>query len=227
MTSSEDSLPNADSKRGRCTRCGYLAQFTVEETQTIATLSTTPRNIYEKVDTLTCMGCNQSMIVISTEVWSPEGFGVESSEPIFYFPPPGVGVLDESVPTKIASCFDEGQRCLSIGAHRAAVVMFRGALAEFVEANASTNAKSKRDLFARLEQMASENDLHSSLVGWAQIIRTTGNEGAHTEKYENVTKEMAHAMATLTRQLIYLHYEVPAQVDRAKTKSSLPKAPSF
>lgn len=215
MTNSAITTPSASSPKGLCTRCGHLAQFKLERSHDLEGKSIDGEYTYENASVLRCMGCGSAVISISIDSvgtshdWKP-------GETFFYYPPLGAGTLDPSVPEKINSLFDEGQRCLSVGAFRAAVVMFRGALAEFVQEKGSTNAQGQKDLFRRLEVMFEEGALHPSLVDWARSIRVLGNAGAHPEKYDPVTKEEAHAIAALARELIKVEYEVPAQMERAR-----------
>lgn len=221
--SSNEELPNANSKKGRCTRCRAVAVFTVGETEILSEYSLGGRDVRELANALTCHGCNGKMIVVSRETWAQEGMGVESEEFVLYFPALGAGILDISVPEKIASCFDEGQRCLSVSAFRAAVVMYRGALAEFVVDKGSEKAAGQNALFDRLKVMAEEDDLHPTIIEWAGSIRVLGNEGGHPEKYDPVAKDEAHEIGNLTRYLIEIHYEMPARLARARGKTSLPE----
>lgn len=219
-TASNNELPDANSRKGRCTRCGCVAVFDVGETDQLAEYTVSGRYVREVSNSLTCNGCKRKMIVVSREVWAPEGLGVESEEFVLYFPAPGAGILDESVPEKIASCFDEGQRCLSVTAYRAAVVMYRGALAEFVVDKASEKAAGQDTLFKRLQMMAEENDLHPTINEWTKTIRVLGNEGAHSEKYDPVTRDEAQEIGNLTRYLIDIHYAMPASLAKARGKTS-------
>lgn len=216
MAKSENSLPSASSPKGLCTRCGHLAQFKLEQSHDVHGESIGGDYIYESAAVLRCMGCGSAVISISKDSlmggvdWMP-------GEPFYFYPPLSAGTLDQSVPAKMISCFDEGQRCLSVGAFRAAAVMLRGVLAEFVQEKGSPNAQGQKDLYLRLKVMAEEGALHPTLVDWAKSIRILGNEGAHTEKFDPVTRDEAYAIAALARHLIQMEYEVPAQMERART----------
>ena len=153
------------------------------------------------------MGCKDSTFVATDA----------TSRGLHWYPAPGAGQLNPAVNEQVASCYDEGMRCLGIGACPAAVVMFRGSVAQMVQDRGSDGAKSKKSLFHQLEQMEKEGHLHKSLVGWAAQIRELGNEGAHPGKFEPVTKETAHALANLTRQLIRVEYEIDAEIAAARS----------
>ena len=70
--------------------------------------------------------------------------------------------------------------------------------------------------------MIDEGDLHGLIGDWADLIRSEGNAGAHSEDYDPVSKERAESISELTKQILYLHYEVPAEVARAR-ESKTPK----
>lgn len=209
------STPSASSPKGLCTRCGHLAQFKLEQSHNLHGKSNDGDYTYENASVLRCMGCGSAVISLSIDSVGTS-HDLKHGEVFFYYPPMGAGTLDPAVPKKIYSLFDEGHRCLSVGAIRAAVVMFRGALAEFVQDKGSENAQGQKGLFRRLELMSEEGSLHPSLVDWARSIRVLGNEGAHPEKYDPVTRAEAHSIAALARELIKVEYEVPAQVERAR-----------
>ena len=224
MSETDYELPTPDKLIGHCPRCNLNAHFRFSgsaqclqtEDFTTSTGSVIAR-WKEALSVLTCGGCNGGLIVISRNDWGADGTLFTS--PIFYYPLPGVGRLGSSVPIPVASCFEEGVIALSSGCFRAAVVMFRGAIAEFVNDKGSDSAKSQKDLYHRLEVMGAEGSLHKSLIDWTTLIREIGNAGAHTEKYENVTKEQAESVENLTRMLIKLEYEIPAEVLRVKPAS--------
>jgi hypothetical protein len=199
-----DTLPSSADLTGPCPRCGRVSNFQLEQSHPLRFEQ--GRGDVETVRALRCMGCATGTVTI--EVLADDG----SWEPIHWYPAPVAGQLDPAVPPKIASCFDEGMRCLAIQANRAAVVMFRGALGEFVKEKGSSDAKAQRDLHRKLKKMEHEGTLHASLVEWAKEIRLLGNEGAHPDQYEEVTQAEAADLAALTRQLIKVEYEVPAQI---------------
>jgi len=132
------------------------------------------------------------------------------------YPAPGAGHLDREVDEAVASCYDEGMRCLSIGATRAAAVMFRSALALFVKDKGSAEARRERHLKNALKQMKEDEDLHSSLWDWADHLNQLGNEGAHPEDYDDIKPEEAAALSKFVRHLIRHEYEMPAELLRAR-----------
>ena len=187
---------------------------------------------YESAIILKCYGCDEIVIAISlnyleqTTGASARSLGIVEvhGEPHFYYPSTSSALLDPSIPADIASCFMEAQQCLSVGANRASVVMCRNALALFVEDKGSPNVKSQPNLFKKLEEMKNENTLLVQIHDWASLVRFEGNAGAHQEDYEPVDKPTAEFISEVTRQILYLHYEVPSTVSTALSNKT-PKKP--
>lgn len=131
-----------------------------------------------------------------------------------WWPVPGSGTLDTQVNEGVASTFDEGMKCLSMGAYRAAAVMFRSALHLFVKDKGSAKAQGERHLKTALKHMKNEGDLHGSLWSWAEHLNQLGNEGAHPEDYDDITQSEAEGLSKFVRHLIRHEYEMPAQLLR-------------
>jgi hypothetical protein len=153
---------------------------------------------------LRCDGCGNALLVVTDR----------RGEGVHWYPPPGAGVLDRQVNMDVASAYDEGMRCLSIGANRAAAVMFRSALSLFVKDKGGARAKDERHLKSALKHMKSDGDLHGSLWDWADHLNQLGNEGAHPEDYDEVTADEADGLGKFVRHLIRHEYEMPAQLLR-------------
>lgn len=221
MVKYPDKLPSALSPQGTCTRCGLSSQFKVYEKVQLTGYGATIGKSFEQAYFLQCLGCNQIVITISTDSTNSR-LGLTTGEPFFYFPPLGFRVIDDSIPNDIGSCYEESQRCLSVAAYRATVVMCRSALALFVKDKGSSKANEQTNLDKKLGVMIEEGDLHTLIGDWAHLVRTEGNAGAHPENYEPVSKEKAESISELTKQMLFLHYEVPAEVLRAR-ESKTPK----
>jgi hypothetical protein len=212
--SNADTLPTPNDPAGPCPRCGRSSNFTVhvDKSYVLRTIFMNGRmgGTHERADVLTCQGCSESTVVIT------QRFGTTEDGLVHIYPPPGSGTLDKQVNAGVASAFDEGMRCLSIGANRAAAVMFRSALSLFVKDKGSEAAKGERHLKTALKHMKSEGDLHKSLWEWADHLNQLGNEGAHPEDYDDVTAEEADGLGKFVRHLIRHEYEMPAQLLRAQ-----------
>lgn len=204
-----DSLPTPNDPSGPCPRCGRVSHFQVDSVMSrLRTYKRDKANLYEQADALTCFGCGDSIIVI-TERW-----GDNEKRLLHVYPAPGAGELDSAVDKAVASAYDEGMRCLSIGANRAAAVMLRSALSLFVKDKGGEKARAERHLKVALKQMKADNSLHPSLWAWADHLNQLGNEGAHPEDYDDVTATEAEGLSKFVRNLIHIEYEMPAQLLR-------------
>ena len=204
-----DSSPTPHDSSGPCPRCGRVSQFQVDTFGTrLRSYRREKANVYERADILTCFGCGESIIVVT------ERFGDRENRLLHVYPAPGAGSLDTAVDESVASAYDEGMRCLSIGANRAAAVMLRSALSLFVKDKGSEEAKAERHLKVALKRMKADNTLHPSLWDWADHLNQLGNEGAHPEDYDDVTAAEAQGLAKFVRNLIHIEYEMPAQLRR-------------
>jgi hypothetical protein len=119
--------------------------------------------------------------------------------------------LDPDIPPQVGSAYAEGMRALSVKAARAAVVMFRGMLAQVVADKGSAAAQAKHSLYDKLEQMSQDGSLHPSLVEWAREIRLIGNAAAHPDALDPVSDEEAADLARLCRQLLNVVYDGSGQ----------------
>jgi hypothetical protein len=203
-----DSLPTPYDNVGPCSWCGRVSNFNVEDSE--KWLKGEPTGFqggYQRVlayAILRCDGCQNAVVVVTNN----DGEGVH------WYPPPGSGVLDRQVNAGVASAYDEGMRCLSIRANRAAAVMFRSSLSLFVKDKGGETARAERHLKTALKHMKNDGDLHKSLWEWADHLNQLGNEGAHPEDYDDVTAEEADGLGKFVRHLIRHEYEMPAQLLR-------------
>jgi hypothetical protein len=205
-----DTLPTPNDPSGPCPRCGRISNFSSPHS---ALLRQWPESGYmgplvEMMSVLTCNGCGEGSVVVTKD------HGGRNLELLHIYPAPGAGILDRQVNRGVASTYDEGARCLSIGANRAAVVMFRSALSLFVKDKGSDKAKKERHLKNALKHMKDDGDLHKSLWDWADHLNQLGNEGAHPEDYDDITAEEAEGLGKFVRHLVRHEYEMPAQLLR-------------
>jgi hypothetical protein len=211
VTSNLESLPDSADLGGPCPRCGRIAAF--DHPGRGFTLL--KPDGAERVIILKCMGCSDSIVVVERRVQArPPGNGGDVFEGIHWWPLPGLGDLDPDIPPQVSSAYSEGMRALSAKAARAAVVMFRGMLAEIVADKGSAAAQAKNSLYAKLEQMSQDGSLHPSLVDWAKEIRLIANAAAHPDALDPVSEEEAGDLARLCRQMLNVVYEVPARIAR-------------
>jgi hypothetical protein len=179
---------------------------------------------------LQCYGCRQAVVVVEEE-WvgghparqRAGGGGAITFRGIHWWPAPGAGNLDGSIPEAVAECFSEGVRCLSAHAPRAAAVMFRRTLEAVVRTSGSPAAVTTlddRNLAAALGVMAAEHTLDPSLAQWAKELRLVGNVGGHLDPLDNVEMSEAEEMSRLARGLFTYLYEMPAKLARSRAAAS-------
>lgn len=203
-----DSLPTTADPTGRCPRCGRVSNF--EYAGKLTTDVDAQNQPWESVTALRCMGCHRGTIVI--EKRDPNG----TMAPLHWWPPGDEDPVDPVVPAGVASFFDEGRRALSVHATRAAVVMFRAALAEVVTAVGSTRAQARSSLYDQLSQMEAEGAIHPQLLEWAKDVRLLGSVDARPNSLGQVGDEDAGELGRLVKQLIEVLFEVPARIARAR-----------
>lgn len=137
-----ETLPTPMDPTGPCPWCGLISNFESGRAMDhLATRHAGPAGGFDaiathKVSTLRCSGCKRATVVITDNL----------GEGLHWYPAPGMGILDKQVHRGVASAYDEGMRCLSIGANRAAAVMFRSALSLVVKDKGNEDAKRERHL---------------------------------------------------------------------------------
>lgn len=205
-----DSLPDSADQGGPCPRCSRAAAFRL-----VGSSIPLKPDGSEQVTVLGCMGCGDSIVVIErrAERQTPAARS-DVYEGMHWWPMAGLGDLGPDIPRQVGSAYSEGMRALSVKAARAAVVMFRGMLAELAADKGSTAAQAKPTLYGKLEQMSQDGSLHPSLVEWAKEIRLIGNAAAHPDALDPVSGEEAADLGRLCRQLLNVIYEVPATIAR-------------
>lgn len=232
---SADALPDSEEPHGPCPRCDRVSSFTVRSHSPISFTSRMAmpgqnRDFDQRVAMLECQGCGQGVVVVEDKfvggasmyvARTGNGPGANGGRVqwrgIHWWPTPGMTAPNPDVPVSVAGEVAEGSRCLAVQAPRAAVVMFRGALAEIVHDRGSETAKGKNTLFAQLKQMTDDGDLVPALSDWASHIRVLGNAGAHPSTLAPVSMEEAEELLRLVNALLDYLYVMPAKVQRART----------
>jgi hypothetical protein len=207
-----DALPDSGDLSGPCPRCGRVAAFAAAGASIHIKADGS-----EQVSALRCMGCNDAIVVVERIGQPPSPGQPAVYEGMHWWPMPGSADLDADIPPGIGSAYSEGLRALAVKAPRAAAVMFRGMLAQFVADKGSAAAQAKHTLYDKLEQMSQDGSLHPSLVEWAKEIRLIGNAAAHPDALDPVSEQEAAELGRLCRQLLDVIYEVPARITRSRT----------
>ncbi len=232
----DEELPDSTSPYGPCPRCGRLSNFTAEDAlpltydDAVYYVDQAGRQVLDakdRVAVLPCQGCRAGIAVIEQRCtggvpWrdgSPRTGGLVEWQGIHWWPAPGMVDNDPDVPEAVRSAIAEGTRSLSVRAPRAAVVMFRGSLAEIVSDRGSEQAKRERSLAKQLEQMGTDRVLEPTLADWAKEVRVLGNAGAHPNELEPVSMASAEDLARLINSIVEYLYRVPARLSRSRAKT--------
>ena len=231
----DDEQPDSTFPYGPCPRCGRLSSFTPEDAlpltydQALSYVDQSGRqvpDVKDRVAVLRCQGCREGVAVIEQRCtggvpWregSSRSGGLIQWQGLHWWPAPGMIDNDPDVPEAVRSAIAEGTRSLSVRAPRAAVVMFRGALAEIVSDRGSDQAKGRKALAAQLEQMSSDHVLEPTLAEWAKQVRVLGNAGAHPNELEPVSIADAQDLGALINSVVEYLYRVPARLTRSRTR---------
>lgn len=229
---SPTALPDSTEPHGPCPRCGRLSNFTVmgnapvtydDSRCLIDQAGQRSRDCDVRLSVLECHGCHQNTVVIEEKYvggvrhGSGGRSGVEQWRGIHWWPTPGMQPSDPDIPAPVAEAIAEGTRCLAVKSPRAAVVMFRGALALIVGDRGSTAAQAQPNLAKQLRQMAADADLDRTLADWADHIRLLGNAGAHPSELAPVSVDEATELASMIASLVEYLYMMPARVQRARS----------
>lgn len=229
-----DTPPDSSDLAGPCPRCGRTSSFTVvgslpvtfDGGTSIGAGGPTP-TWSDQVSALLCQGCQQCTVVVEEE-WigdHPAREGIRAGGTItwrglHWWPAPHSGDLDPVIPEGIRDAYSEGARALGVRAPRAAVVMFRRTLEALVADRGSEEAKRRleRNLASALTAMAEDRTLDGSLAEWAREIRVVANAGAHYDPLADVPQQEAEELARLTRELLRYIYEMPARIQRTRSR---------
>lgn len=120
----------------------------------------------------------------------------------------------EYVPGAVLDDYTEGLICLSSGAHKAAVSMFRRAMQD---AMINLGADQKIDL---IEQIKSISTLTQDIKDWAHNVRIFGNWGAHPQDdlLKDVTPELAQEVRELLEEFMNYVYVMPGKIAAARKR---------
>lgn len=118
----------------------------------------------------------------------------------------------EFVPTAALVDYEEGLRCLSAGAPRAAASMFRRSLQDaLIQLGADQTAK-------LIDQITSVHNLTKDIKDWAHSIRIFGNWGAHPQKdlLRDIDIKKAKEVQDFIEEFFNYVYVMPGKVAAAR-----------
>jgi hypothetical protein len=116
------------------------------------------------------------------------------------------------VPAHIAAAASECHECLSIGAYRAAVMLSRSV----VEATAKAKGINEHNLVAKIDELAAQQLIRPIVQEVAHEIRHLGNDMAHGDFVDPVTREEAEETVGLMGEVLQEVFQAPAAIDRRR-----------
>ena len=222
-----EGLPDSYRPSGLCPRCGKQSSFenlgnlpaTFDSFYSITPDGREKPSTIDRVTSLLCRHCHQCVIVIEEE-WVGDLpkkemalEGLVTHRGIHWWPLPGTN-LSEDIPKQIADVFSEAATALSANCPRASVVMTRRTL----EAITVDKGETKGTLAERLNSLTQRGILHPTLIEWAKEVRLFGNIGAHFDPIETISVDDAKQLLTFVKELLKYVYELPAELERVRTK---------
>lgn len=120
----------------------------------------------------------------------------------------------EFVPSSVIEDYAEGLKCMSVGAYRAGVSMFRRAVQDSM---VNLGADQDCDL---IDQIKSVSSLTQELKDWAHNVRIFGNWGAHPQKdiLNDVTEDLANEVRDFIEEFMNYTYVMPGKVAKSREK---------
>lgn len=223
-------LPDSTTLRGTCPRCGVPSSFAHVgslaityrgDSYAVERNGRASRIEAERMSVLHCYHCEQSLAVME-ELWVGESRWSEANHGgtitwrgFFWWPLPATA-LSSDVPAEIRGCFEEASLALAAGCPRAAAVMGRRTL----EAVCVEKGATEGNLAKRLQKMAADSLLVPTLADWAKEVRLVGNQGAHYDPIEAVSREDASHLLAFLKELLRYLYELPAELQRRRGQIS-------
>lgn len=128
-----------------------------------------------------------------------------------HWPHHAVGKEFPDVPETIAAAADEAYRCLSIGAHRAAIATARAV----VEATAKHHDVTKGNLENKIDELAKKGVIGNDTAEAAHAVRLWGNDAAHGDlALTEVDEQDAREVVALMDDVLSRAYQLPARTRR-------------
>jgi len=122
----------------------------------------------------------------------------------------------DGLPAEVHAAWEEVRRCAGVAAHTASVMMCRKILFHIAveKGLAEKNDNGRAPNFTEtLDHLKAQGLVTPVLTPWVEHIKDVGNEANHD--LPEISAESAQRVATFTRQLLVLTYEMPAQMKLA------------
>lgn len=218
-------FPDSNKPYGLCPRCNKQSSFdllgtlpgTYEEAYLVTQSGTREQLLMDRVTSLNCRNCQQPTIVFEekfiadTSAREKHSGGIISWRGFFWWPFLNVHSVKD-VPSEITAALMEAKTCYSAQCFRASAVMARRTLEAII---ADKNA-SEKSLYAGIKKLKELEIIDKNLLEWATEVRLIGNNGAHFDPIDSVTKEDAQNVILFIEQLIKFIYSMPAEIARRR-----------
>lgn len=167
----------------------------------------------------TCDGCGRMSVVTWRTHFDPtdttwQGYGrdggPEPYENARWSPPPSHQREFPDVPDAIADAAAEAWACQAVGGTRGAVALARAV----VEATAKAKGFTNGGLINKIEKLADEHFIRPAVRDQAHEIRHLGNDVAHGDLADPITKEDAEEVLNLMGELLNEVWQAPARQAR-------------
>jgi len=220
-----EGLPDSNNPGGLCPRCNKQSSFEITGFMPVTfdggvlhgSDGRKSPTYSERVSVLVCRHCKQGVVVIEEEYVGDlpskqqSSGGSISHRGFHWWPLPNID-LSSDIPKEIAGAFSEAATALLADCPRASAVMAR----RTIEAIAVDKGQNTGSLAQRLSKLGSEGILHPTLIEWTKEVRLIGNQGAHFDLIDTVSKEDAQQLLDFIRELLKFLYELPAELNRRR-----------
>jgi hypothetical protein len=164
----------------------------------------------------TCDQCGWMQIGVG-EMWSPPGnmtteYYFDNVLALAWIPAAGIGPAFDDVPPPIASAATEAHRCSSIQAYRGATALARAV----IEASAKAKGITKGALYDKIEALEKAGHVRPHIREAAHEVRHLGNDVAHGDFVEAVSREQAEEILLLMGEVLNEVFQSPARVTRVR-----------
>jgi hypothetical protein len=201
------------SQNFRCRHCGNHSPFYIYNTCDHIVEHRDPKNgmTWEMGSIYSILGCPScSRVTITSSHWV-EGM-VDESELEYNILFPSEEKIPNGLPPEIKSGYEAAIKVKAIDANAYAVLMRR-----LLELVCQDRAAVGKDLYQKLSDLASKNEIPSKLVDVAHSVRSIGNVGAHAVLGEVTEKEIPILKALIDAILEYV-YSAPYLAQIAKDR---------
>jgi hypothetical protein len=164
-----------------------------------------------------CQACNQLSIatyIKSRNAGFPNWSDTYASAD--WLPFRGQRAALPDVPADIESAAQEAHICLTMGAHRASVMLVRSV----IEATAKAHGITTRGVLPKIKEMAAAGLIHPSLARAADAVRVIANDSLHGDLAQPVTEQEAEDAFEVLLGIFAATFQSEARVERLTARQA-------